>query len=180
MEKSLLIAGYGGQGVQTLGKLLAYTAIEDDLFVTYYPSYGAEMRGGTSNCTVVFSDREIAAPYRNAVDCVIALNYPSYVAFAGSVQAGGTLIQNSNLAAERSSRSEIQSVLLPLNDLAQEIGSPMVLNIIMLGFLSEFLGGVSTDAARNIVLKKLGKRENMLETNLKAFEKGVELAKRYK
>ena len=81
MEKSILIAGFGGQGVQTLGKLLTYTANENELYVSFYPSYGAEMRGGTSNCTVVISDTEIAAPYRNSVDCVVALNAPSYKRF---------------------------------------------------------------------------------------------------
>ncbi|HWQ51173.1 MAG TPA: 2-oxoacid:acceptor oxidoreductase family protein [Terriglobales bacterium] len=178
MERSMLIAGFGGQGVQTLGKLLTYTANEEELFVTFYPSYGAEMRGGTSNCTVVFSDSEIAAPYRSSVDCVVALNQPSYATFFKSVRPGGTFLMNSNLIAETEGRDDIRIIGIPLNDMASEVGSPQVLNIILIGFLSEYLNGLSSESALAVVKKKLGKRKDLLELNIKAFNMGVELAKK--
>ena len=176
METSIMIAGFGGQGVQTLGKLLTYAANESGLFVTFYPSYGAEMRGGTSNCTVVISDSEIAAPYRNTLDCVVALNAPSYNAFGGAVGDGGTLVVNSDLIECDESGENRKLVRLPLNDLANKMGSSMTLNVIMLGFLAEYFEGISTEAAEKVVHLKLGKRKDMLEMNLQAFACGVSLA----
>lgn len=177
METSIMIAGFGGQGVQTLGKLLTYVANESGLFVTFYPSYGAEMRGGTSNCTVVISEQEIAAPYRNTLDCVVALNAPSYAAFEGSVRKGGTLVVNSDLIEAAGGREERKTVELPLNTLANEMGSPMTLNVIVLGFLTEYLDGLSEEAAEKVVRQRLGKRADLLEKNLRAFACGVEKAK---
>ena len=177
MEKSILIAGFGGQGVQTLGKLLTYTANENELYVSFYPSYGAEMRGGTSNCTVVISDTEIAAPYRNSVDCVVALNAPSYKAFFKSVKAGGTFIMNSNLVEVTEEAKDVNVIGIPLNDMANALRSPMTLNVIMLGFLSVFMDGLTPESAEAIVTKILGKRKNMLAMNLKAFYAGVDFAR---
>lgn len=177
MEKSLLIAGFGGQGVQTLGKLLTYAASDNGLYVTFYPSYGAEMRGGTSNCTVVVSDKEIAAPYRSTVDYVVALNAPSYSTFRASVKDGGTLIVNSNLVENAEACGKANVMPLALNDLAAEMGSPMTLNVIMLGVLSQLLECIDNEIAGNTVRKRLGKRADMLEMNLRAFHKGIELAK---
>lgn len=176
MEQSIMIAGFGGQGVQTLGKLLAYVANESGMQVTFYPSYGAEMRGGTSNCTVVISDSEIAAPYRSSVDCVAVLNAPSYTAFGGAVKDGGTLIVNSNLIEGAKERAGRRLVNLPLNDLAAEAGSPLTLNVILLGFLAQYVDGLSPEAAERVVRQRLGKRADLLEMNLKAFARGAELA----
>ena len=176
METSILIAGAGGQGVQTLGKLLAYAASKSGLYVTFYPTYGAEMRGGTSNCTVVISTEEIAAPYRNELDCIAVFNGPSYEAFNDSVRKNGTLLVNSNLIDGAEENSERKLVKLPLNDIADEMGSPMTLNVIMLGFLSEYLAGISVEAAKGVVRQRLGKRPSMLEMNLRAFDRGVALA----
>lgn len=176
MDKSVLIGGFGGQGVQTFGKLLTYAANEAGFNVTFYPAYGKEMRGGTSNCTVVVSDRHIGAPNRAMLDYVITMNLPSFTAFEKRVKKGGVLIINESLIKESLKRDDIKTVGIPLNDLANEMGSQMVLNIIMLGFFVKLSGILPVETARDIVEKKLGKRKNLLEMNLKAFNKGVEIA----
>lgn len=176
MEKTALLGGFGGQGVQTLGKMLTYAANEMNLYVTYYPSYGGEMRGGTSNCTLVFSDKEIGSPNRTKVDYVVALNGPAFHAFEDRVVEGGTLILNTSLVTEQPSRTDIMLTGLALNELTVEFGTPMVLNVIMFGFFVEYTGIVTTEVARKVVQDYLGKRKEMRETNLKAFNKGVELA----
>lgn len=177
MEMSVLISGFGGQGVQTLGKLLTYSANEDELYVTFYPSYGAEMRGGTSSCTVVLSDEEIAAPYRSQTDMVVALNHPSYAAFYKTVKENGTFIYNSDLVELKDPREDVKHIGLPLNTITSQLGSPLTMNVVMLGFLAEHIDGLTAQSAENIVKEKLGKRKSMLEGNLKAFATGVGQAK---
>lgn len=133
MEKSLLIAGFGGQGVILIGQLLGYAATSAGLNATFYPSYGAEQRGGTANCTVVIADKEIGSPVVTKLDTVIAMNEPSVVRFTEWVKPGGTILINSTLSTKKINRTDIKAVYAPANGMADELGSGKAANMVMLG-----------------------------------------------
>ena len=180
MDVSILIGGFGGQGVQTLGKLLAYAGNDAGLEVTFLPSYGGEMRGGTSNCTVVLSDKRIGAPHRDNYNMVIAMNIPSFQKFEETVKAGGTLFVNSSLIPEHSARTDITEVSIPLNELVQKVDSAQSLNIIMYGFLVAYTGIIPQGVALQTLTERLGKKKEFAEMNHKAFEIGVAYAEEVK
>ena len=176
MEQSILLGGFGGQGVQTLGKLLAYTANDAGKSVTFYPAYGGEMRGGTSNCTVVVSDRRIGAPARNLCDFVLVLNEPSFRRFEPRVKPGGTLLVNSSLVKETSSRADIQVQYLPLSELAETVGSNRAVNIILYGYFVGLTHMFSKEDAQRTLQERLGKKKEFADMNNRAFELGWEEA----
>lgn len=178
MEKSILIGGFGGQGVQTMGKLLTYAAYEADNEVTFFPAYGGEQRGGASNCTVVISDKAIGSPKRDTYDYAILMSVPAYTAFKDSVKPGGTLFINSSLIGDVPDREGINVVKIPLNDLVTEIGNQKTLNIIMYGFLVQYLDAVPEETALAVLGKRLGKKKEFAELNARAFEMGTSYAKR--
>ena len=180
MEKSVLMGGFGGQGVQTCGQLLINAANEEEQIATFYSQYGGAMRGGTSNCTVITSDEEIGAPKKSVVDYVIAFNIPSFKRFESAVLPGGTMVVNSSLIDEELfTRDDIKYVGVAATDIANEIGSPQVLNVVLLAFFCEYSKMVGADTAKAIVLKLLAKKPEFIELNTKAFEAGVEAAKAY-
>jgi len=179
MEKSLLIGGFGGQGVQTIGKLITLAANNAEKHVTFFPAYGGEMRGGTSNCTVVVSNEEIGSPSRQLLDYVIALNIPSFKRFQQRVKEGGYFIVNSSLIKEKSDRDDMNVVEVPVNDIANEIGSSKVINIVMLGFFIRLTGILPVDVVRETVIDVLGKKKEFLELNKKAFDTGAAAAEEY-
>jgi len=135
MMDKIVIAGFGGQGVMFLGKVLAYTGMDSDLELCWIPSYGPEMRGGTANCSVILSDEEIHSPVFDQADAAIVMNMPAYEKFAPRVRPGGVLIVNSSLAEINSHRDDITVVKVPATDLANELGSPKIGNMICLGAL---------------------------------------------
>lgn len=180
MEKSLLIGGFGGQGVQTLGKLIAYTANEEEKEVTFAPAYGGEMRGGTSNCTVTVSDSEIFSPNKEMLDIVVAMNQESFTTFENRVKPNGVYITNSSLIKDKTARQDITQVEVPFNEISEKIGNDKVLNVVALGFITEYTSIISTDVAAKIVEKQLGKKEKFREMNRQAFEEGVNLARSMK
>ncbi len=174
MEKSILLGGFGGQGVQTIGKLLTYSANEADCQVTFYPAYGGQMRGGTSNCTVVVSDdKPIASPSRKTYDYLVALNAPSYQKFRGQVRDGGTIIVNSDLVTDLDQTQNVTLVRIPLNTLAEQVGSQKVMNVIMLAFISKYFPLVPAEKMQDVVRKKLGKKAQFIELNNQAFALGL-------
>ena len=139
MEKSVLMGGFGGQGVQTCGKLLIKAANEEDKIATFYSEYGGVMRGGTSNCTIITSDEEIGAPNIKIVNNVVAFNIPSFNKFEPRVLPGGTMVVNSTLIdKEMYKRDDITYVEIPATELSQQLGSSKVLNIILLAFFCEY------------------------------------------
>ena len=134
MEKSFIIAGFGGQGVMVMGQLLSYTACETtEKYVTYFPSYGAEMRGGTANCYVVISDDPVGAPKVTKADYVVALNDPSMVKFKDAVVPGGTIFINSSVVTVEPDRKDVHVVKVDAGSIAYELGNPKVLNLVMVG-----------------------------------------------
>lgn len=176
MERSILVGGFGGQGVQTLGKLLIFAANEADLEATFYPAYGGEMRGGTSNCTIVISDQKVGSPSRKTLDNVIAMNIPSYHKFKSSVKDCGNLFINSSLITDVEDNERINIIKVPINDIAQAIGTSKIINIIMLGFVTKYLNIIPPEIVKETVLKKLGKKQEFIEVNSKAFDAGVSTA----
>lgn len=172
MKKTFLIAGSGGQGVQTLGMLMAIAATEARYKATYLPAYGGEMRGGTSNCTTTISDCFIGAPNAATYDTVVTLNAPSYAKFASKVKEGGTLIYNSSLITEPVSADNNTVYSLDLGNLVEEVGNPLSLNAILYGFLTGFIG-IPTEIAKAVLEEKLGKNGKFVAINNKAFELGL-------
>ena len=135
METSIIIAGFGGQGVLFAGQLLTYAGMDNGLHVTWIPSYGPEMRGGTANCTVIISDDMIGAPTVAHPDVAIALNLPSFEKYEPLVKPGGLLIVNSSLVAAKSERTDIEIIEVPANTIAAEYGTVKMLNMVALGAL---------------------------------------------
>lgn len=168
-------AGFGGQGVLMMGYVAALTAMKEDLHVTYMPSYGAEVRGGTANCTIVISSEEIASPIASSPDVVVAMNYPSMVRFQNAVRSGGMLFLNSDLISESPSRNDVDIVRVPANSLAREMGNDRALNMIMLGAVIHKTGALSEERIEE-ALKEVfaGKSDRILKDNIAALRRGAE------
>ncbi len=178
METNLCVAGFGGQGVMTLGKFLAEAACDDSTKnVTFFPSYGAEQRGGTANCYVVISDEEIGAPISTTMDDLIVMNEPSLDKFLPRLKKGGRLFVNSSIVKAEIKRDDITVVKAPVTDMALELGSSKVLNVLMLGVYVGFTSVLDEKLVWNLVEHKLGKKVALLETNRSAFESGLKLGK---
>lgn len=177
MEKSFIIAGFGGQGVMVAGQLLSYTACETtDKYVTFFPSYGAEMRGGTANCFVVISDEPVGAPKVEKADYVVVLNDPSMVKFKNSVVSGGTIFVNSSVVTVEPDRDDIHVVKVDAGAIAYELGNPKVLNIVIVGAIIGYSEILPPDNVLKTVFKKLGaKRPELNQINEAAFRRGFEI-----
>ncbi|MBK9943820.1 MAG: 2-oxoacid:acceptor oxidoreductase family protein [Kouleothrix sp.] len=135
MYNDVIFSGFGGQGVLFTGQLLAYAAMDAGLHVTWIPSYGPEMRGGTAHCTVVVSDSPIGSPLVRRPRNVVAFNNPSFEKYLPQLAPDGTLVYNSSLITPSSARTDIQLVAVPANDLAAELGEARLLNMVLLGAL---------------------------------------------
>ncbi len=178
METNLCIAGFGGQGVMTLGKFLATATCDStNKNVTFFPSYGAEQRGGTANCFVVMSDEEVGAPLGDAMDDLIVMNGPSLNKFIKTLKSGGTLFINSSIVPEETGRTDIKVVKAPVTEMALEMGNSKVLNIIMLGVYIGFTDVVPPEVVWDTIEHKLAKKPKLLPLNKIAFEKGLEIGK---
>lgn len=178
METNLCVAGFGGQGVMTLGKFLAdATCNSTDKNVTFFPSYGAEQRGGTANCFVVISDEEIGAPLGDVMDDLIVMNGASLNKFLKTVKPGGTLFVNSSIVTGAIDRSDITVVKAPVTELALEMGNAKVLNVIMLGVYVGYTQVIAPEIVWATIEHKLAKKASLLPLNRQAFEKGLELGR---
>ncbi|MEA4880847.1 MAG: 2-oxoacid:acceptor oxidoreductase family protein [Synergistaceae bacterium] len=176
--KTLLAAGFGGQGVMVLGQLVAYTGIEEGRYVTWIPSYGPEMRGGTANCGVVLSEEEIGSPVVDNADVLVIMNQPSLSKFLHRVKKGGTLVYNSDLVEYDGSRPDVTAIGVPASRIALELGSDKIANIIILGAVVESSGMVNPEVCVETIKEKLGKKKpKFLPMNLEAFERGKEIAR---
>ena len=178
MERNLMVAGFGGQGVMTLGKFLAEATCDStDMNVTFFPSYGAEQRGGTANCYVVISDEGIGAPLGDSMDDLIVMNDPSLNKFLYKLVPGGTLFINSSIVKSEIARDDIQVVKIPVTEMALEMGNPKVLNIIMLGAYVGYTQVVPENVVWDTIQHKLGKKPKLLPLNKQAFEAGLKIGK---
>ena len=178
MERNLMVAGFGGQGVMLLGKLLAYgTCASTDKNVTFFPSYGAEQRGGTANCYVIISDNEVGAPLGDYMDDLIVMNDPSLNKFLYKLKPGGTLYVNSSIVTTEIKRDDIQVVYAPVTELALEMGNAKVLNVIMLGVYIGYTQVIPEDVMLNSIREQLSKKPKLIPLNEKAFNAGLAIGK---
>jgi len=166
----MFFSGYGGQGVMLAGQMVASAAILDDKTTTYFPSYGPEMRGGTANCTIIVSDKPISSPLIFESDCVMAMNLPSMLKFESTLKPGGVMLLNRSLIHQDTKRDDITVYEIAANDLAAELGNPLVANMIMLGAFARTTGIVSTDMLEKVIHDTFGvKKAELVDINLKAF-----------
>ena len=173
-----IFSGFGGQGVLMMGVSLAHSAMNKGYYVTFLPAYGAEVRGGTANCTVAVADEEIASPVASEPDHLVAMNSPSLFTFQSKIVSGGTVFLNSSIIEGRPSRSDVQIYAVPCGDMAQEMGNSRVANTIMMGAFIKKTGIVPAE----IYLKSLenimgSKKKSVAEINRKAFTAGFDFIK---
>jgi len=180
MVTQILISGFGGQGMISLGKILAKSALLEGRFITGFPSYGAEMRGGTAHCFIKISDSYIASPIIDSIDIAVILNQPSLDKFKGKLKKGNTLILNSDLITDDSSSTGIKKISLSLNKIALSCGNIKVANIVALGaIIASFQKFLKKETIIK-VLKQTFTDKSVLEQNLKAFSKGLEFCEQKK
>jgi 2-oxoglutarate ferredoxin oxidoreductase subunit gamma len=170
-----VFAGFGGQGVLSMGLNLAQAAMTEGKNVTYLPSYGAEVRGGTANCTVAISDEEIASPVASSPEFVVAMNKPSVMRFQNQIQSGGVLIVNSTLVDAEISRGDIDVIKVPAGEIADKLGSPKSANMVMLGTFIKKSNLVSISTVIEELKNTLKKKEKLIAINEKALMAGYDL-----
>lgn len=169
-----VFSGFGGQGVLMMGYILAVSAMRGGMHVTYLPSYGAEVRGGTANCTVSISDEDIASPVASSPDYVIAMNKPSLIRFEGQIKAKGTIFLNSDLIDIDPEREDIEVFKIPANTLAKKMGSERAMNMIMLGAFVSKTKITSIDSLMNGLAEVIKtKSKKQVEINRKGLEIGA-------
>ena len=174
MIKKTIFAGSGGQGVLMMGYVFAVAVMRDGKHVTYLPSYGAEVRGGTANCTVVVSDEEIASPVASSPDFAIVMNKPSMARYEGMIATGGVMVINASLVDADPSRDDIEIVKIPASDMAAELGNPRTLNMIMLGAFAAKTGIVAADSIMNGLTEIIkGKKPEVMALNREGLDRGA-------
>ena len=173
MERSIIFAGFGGQGILFAGKVLARAAMNEDREVLWIPSYGPEMRGGTASCTVIIGDDPIGSPVVDRADAAVVLNPPSHAKFASKVAAGGLLVVNETLVGESAGRTDIAELRIPCTRLAKDAGDDSLVSVVALGALVGYLQLVRPAAIRNAIKETVGtKRLEVLDADLAAFDVG--------
>jgi len=178
MTSEMIMAGFGGQGVLLMGQLAAYAGMIEDKNVSWLPSYGPEMRGGTANCCVIVSDDPVGSPVVTEADAVIVMNKPSLDKFENTLKPGAKLFINSSLIDKKPTRTDIDVYYVPANDIAAELGNTRVANIVMLGAYVASSGFVSKKSVIEAVEYVLGKRKaHLIPVNEKAFDEGAKLVK---
>lgn len=176
MMNKIRCAGFGGQGIVLMGKLLAQAGMMEDKHTTFFPQYGAAMRGGTANCSVIVSDDEIASPMVEEPDVVLIMNGPSLDKFEPTVKSGGWIFYNTSLIDREVKRDDVNVVKVPANNIAEEVGSARSANMVMLGAFSKKIGAVGLETLQkslDVMLK--GKGDKIMELNREAMRKGAGL-----
>lgn len=175
-QQEIIFAGFGGQGILSMGKFLAYGGMEKDLNVSWCPSYGPEMRGGTANCSVIVSDGLIGSPIITSPDSIIVMNRPSFDKFEKTLKPGGLMIMDSDLISVEPTRKDIDVISIPAQTLATELGSKTIANMILLGAFVERTGIISKEDLLK-ALKEHGK-EKFYAMNEKAVNIGADKARK--
>ena len=176
MYQGVIMSGFGGQGIVSTGILLAYAGMVDGKHVTFFPAYGAEMRGGTANCSVVVSSEEVASPVVSSPDSVIAMNEPSLLKFEPTLKPEGLLLINKSLVSSQPKRDDVNAAIIDANKIAEEIGTVKCANMVMLGALINHTQAVSLES----IIKTLPKvfpraKKEMIDINVMALKKGTTL-----
>ena len=179
MMDKILLAGFGGQGVMFIGKILTYAGMLDGRQVCWIPSYGPEMRGGTANCSVIISDDEIHSPVIEQADAGIVLNQPSFEKFLPRIKAGGALVVNSSIISLDTYREDIDTIALPAGDLANDIGNTTLANMVCLGALLPHLTTVNFASVEKAINSVVGdSKPELCALNMTAIKKGVDSLKK--
>ena len=177
MQTEVIMSGFGGQGLMMIGKLLAKAGLEEGKDVTWLPSYGPEMRGGTANCTVVIADKPIGSPLISSPQAAVVMNQPSLEKFAPMLRKGGILVINSTMIPVNSDRTDLRSFRIKANDLAQELGNRRSANLVMLGAYIGLEEVVSPKTLIEAIKEAFAAKKKFIDVNCKTFMKGYELAK---
>lgn len=180
MRQALIIAGFGGQGVVKAGVLLATAAMLENKHCTHFPSYGAEMRGGTTNCSVIISPEEIASPIINQPDTIIVMNTPSLIKFEPQLKSGGLLIYNSSLIPTPPSRKDVEVVPVPANELAEKLGAARYANMVIIGAYIGKRKVVQINSVKDSLIIVFPKfNAETASINYKAMEEGRKFSESY-
>lgn len=175
MQTEIIISGFGGQGVLFAGQLLAYAGMDQKMEVTWFPSYGPEMRGGTANCTVILSDEEIGSPMVRSPEVAVAMNLPSLEKYEGQIKPGGLLIINSSIVDKEVSRKDIRVVRVPGNEIAERIGDKRLTNMVMLGALLNNQQVFPIKVLEKALEEHLpGRHHHLLPLNYQALKEGAQ------
>lgn len=175
MQSEVIISGFGGQGTLYAGQVYAYAAMDEGLHVTWIPSYGPEMRGGTANCTVVISDDEIGSPTALHPRAVIALNLPSLDKYEPLVAPGGYLIVNESMVNREPARDDIHWLMIPANTIARELGNERASNMVLLGALEGNMRALPEGALERALEAHTAERlKKFLPMNIEALHRGME------
>ena len=177
MTTQLLIAGFGGQGVLFAGKFIAYKGLMEEKEVSWLPSYGPEMRGGTANCSIILSDEPVGSPIVSNPDVLIAMNLPSLDKYEDATVSGGSIFVDSTLIGRKVERADVKAFYIPATKMANDAGIPTLANMIMMGKMIKETGIVRFDDVIDTLKKVVSaKRANLLELNIKALEAGYNYA----
>lgn len=176
--EDIVMAGFGGQGLMFIGKLLAYSAMKEGKHVTWIPSYGPEMRGGTANCTVVISSEEIGSPVTAHPYSLIVMNNPSMETFEPRLRSNGLLFLSSSFVNRPVTRNDVRVMAVPASEIAASAGTDKVANMVMLGAYISLTKVVAKESIIEGLKELFGKKIDLFETNVRAFEEGMKLASR--
>lgn len=174
VQHEIIIAGFGGQGILSAGRILAYAGMIENKSVSWLPSYGPEMRGGTANCHVIISDEAVGSPILNSCTALIVMNGPSLEKFESSVERGGVIITDSSLIEQNTGRSDVEVCEVPATEMASDMGNLTYANIILLGKLLGKTGVVSKESFEAALRKVLpAKYHKLIPEEMKALEAGM-------
>jgi len=176
MQSEVMFAGFGGQGILLMGKILAHAAMEEGREVAWVPSYGPEMRGGTAYCTVVVSDRPIGSPIIRNPQHLVAMNRPSLEKFAPSVKTDGVVMINTSLISIDTGREDVDELKVPAVDIAKEIGSVKAANIVALAAFVARSKMVDVESMRRCIKEEFAKKAKLIPLNMTAVDRGLEAA----
>ncbi len=178
MTNEIMIAGFGGQGVMAIGKTLAEAGMKENKDVSWLPSYGPEMRGGTANCCVVLTDDAIVSPIVLEPTELIAMNLPSLLKFEPTVKEGGTIFVNSSIITEKVSRTDVRAIYVPCLEIAQELGNLKVANMVMLGAYIQAMGNLKVETIKEMLVHMFtGPKAKLVDLNIEALARGAACVK---
>ena len=181
MKIELTAAGFGGQGALAIGKNLVEAGMREGLEVTWTPSYGPEMRGGTANCSVVLSDKRVGSPVFSRSTDLIALNLPSLNKFCPTVVPGGNIFVNSSTVSEKVERKDVNVYYIPCGEIAEKVGNSKATNMVMLGAYVGVTGVVKVETVEEIIKEMFaGRKEKFIPANIAAFHSGMDYVKEHK
>ena len=178
MQTELILSGFGGQGIMFAGQIISYAAMDSGKQVTWIPSYGPEMRGGTANCTVVVADEEIGSPVVKNPDAALVMNLPSLEKYEPLIKPNGVLVVNASMVDRLPQRKDIKFISVPCNDIAEEIGNIRLANMVAVGALMEMSSVLTiADIEAALTTYMPGRHKHLLPKNVEAIKRGADFVR---